>query len=58
MEYNQQAQQWLDTPAEERDLETGARLMLQARTDKILGQQQPKRHRTDRYQISGKSGRN
>lgn len=38
MEYNQQAQQWLDTPAEERDLETGARLMLQANRNQILYQ--------------------
>lgn len=36
MEYREQVQQWLDTPAEQRDLETGAKLMVQGNRNKIL----------------------
>lgn len=36
MEYREQVKEWLDTPTEKRDLETGAKLMVQGNRNKIL----------------------
>lgn len=36
MTYKEQVQQWLDTPSEERNLEVGAKLMIQGNRNRIL----------------------
>lgn len=47
-EFEQKVQNWLDTPADERNLEQGAMLMLQANRNRILHQNVLRRNNVDK----------